>query len=133
MTDIETRLAWHSISEGPDAELAELRRRLAAAELRIIKAVAAEDVAQFAFETAKLRANRFEAAFKEGLLEKITPILPDKLENSAEALADLMVDDVAAGTLLDDLDINGHIASYLEGVTEYEADGFTPAGLEAPF
>jgi hypothetical protein len=134
MTDIETRPnAWHSISEGPDAELAELRRRLAAAELRIMKLVQAEDFQQFSFEDMKRRAERAEAAEQQLLIEKITPLLPDEFENAAEGIADTMVGDIAAGTLLDELDINGHIESYLEGRTEYEADGFTPAGLEAPF
>lgn len=134
MTDIETRPnAWHSISEGPDAELAELRRRIAEAELRIIKAVAAEDTAQFAFETAKLRADRAEAALQKAFIDAITPKLPKKLRDSAEGIADVMVDDIAAGTTYDELEIDGHIQSYLEGRTEYEADGFTPAGLEAPF
>ena len=120
MTDTQTR-PWHTTADGPESELAELRRRLAAAELRAVEAetrainaVAAEDTAQFAFETARLRANRFEAAFKEGLLEKITPILPDKLENSAEGLADAMVNDIGGGTTYDDLDIHGHIESWLE-------------------
>lgn len=133
MTDIETRLAWHSISEGPDAELAELRRRLAAAELRIMKLVQAEDFTQFSFQDMKRRAERAEAAEQKLLIEKITPLLPDEFEDAAEGIADTMVGDIAAGTLLDDLDIAGHIESYLEGRTEYEADGFTPAGLEAPF
>ena len=105
---------WHSISEGPDAESAELRRALAAAELRAMNAVSAEDTAQFAFETARLRANRFEAAFKAGLLEKIMPILPEKLENSAEALADCLVDDIGGGTAYDELDVAGYIESWLE-------------------
>lgn len=117
-----------------------LRRLLAAAELRAaeaearaINAVAAEDVAQFAFETAKLRADRLEPALQKALIDLITPRLPDRSEEAAEAIADVMVDDVAASTTYDELDIDGHVRSYLEGVTEYEADGFTPAGLEAPF
>jgi len=113
--------------------IANLRRLLAESELRAINAVTAEDVAQFAFETARLRADRFEAAFKQSLLEKVTPILPEKAENTAEGLVEVMVDDIAAGTLLDELDIDGHIQSFLEGRTEYDADGFTPTGLEAPF
>jgi len=114
MTDILSRPEWHTTTDGPDAELAELRRRLADAELRAMKAVSAEDTAQFAFETAKRRADRFEAAFKQSLLEKVTPILPEKAENTAEALVEVMVDDIAAGTLLDELEIDGHIASWLE-------------------
>lgn len=105
---------WHTINQGPDAELAELRRRLADAELRAMNAVAAEDAAQFAFETARLRANRFETAFKEALLDRITPILPEQLENSAEAIADDMVDDISVGTLYDELDLNGHIEARME-------------------
>lgn len=134
MTDIETRpSAWHSISESPDAELAELRRRLAAAELRIMKLVQAEDFTQFSFEDMKRRAERAEAALQKSFIDALTPKLPKKLRDEAEAIADTMVDDVAAGTLYDELDIDGHVRSYLEGVTEYEADGFTPAGVEAPF
>jgi hypothetical protein len=120
MTDIETR-TWHSISEGPDAELAEARRLLAAAELRAVEAetrainaVAAEDVAQFAFETAKLRADRLEPALQRALIDLITPRLPEALENSAEAIADDMVDDITTGTLYDDLDLNGHIETRME-------------------
>lgn len=134
MTDIETRPnAWHSISEGPDAELAGLRRALAAAELRAMKAVAGEDTAQFAFETAKRRADRLETAVRALLIERLMPNLPEALENSAEGIADCLIDDLAAGTPLDQLEIDGHVQSWLDGKTEYEADGFTPAGLEAPF
>lgn len=117
MTDIETRpTTWHSVSEGPDAELAELRRRLAAAELRIMKLVQAEDFTQFSFEDMKRRAERAEAAEQQLLIEKITPLLPDEFEDAAEGIADIMVGDIAAGTLLDELDISGHIESYLEGL-----------------
>lgn len=114
-------------------EIANLRRLLADAELRAMKATSAEDVAQFAFETAKRRADRLEAALQQSFIDAITSKLPDEFEDAAEAIADVMVDDIAAGTLLDELDVDGHIASWLEGRTEYEADGFTPAGLEAPF
>jgi hypothetical protein len=122
MTDLDTRPnAWHSISEGPDAELAELRRRLAAAELRAttaelaaMNAVAAEDFAQLAFETAKLRADRLEPALQKALIDLITPKLPRK-SDAAEGIADTMVDDIAAGTTYDELEIAGHIESYLEG------------------
>jgi hypothetical protein len=114
MTDTKTRSEWHSISDGPDAELAELRRRLAAAELRAMNAAAAEDTAQFAFETARRRADRTEAALQRALIDLITPRLPEALENSAEAIADDMVDDIATGTLYDDLDLNGHIESRMD-------------------
>jgi hypothetical protein len=114
MTDTKARTEWHSISEGPDAVIAELRRQLAAAELRTMKAVAGEDTAQFAFETAKRRADRFEAAFKTSLTDYLTPRVPKKLQNSVEALADVLVDEIAAGTEYDDLGIDGHIESWLE-------------------
>jgi hypothetical protein len=133
MTDTKTRSEWHTTADGPDAELAELRRRLADAELRLLNAAQREDFAQFSFEDMKRRAERAEAAEQQLLIEKITPLLPDEFEDAAEGIADTMVGDIAAGTLLDELDIDGHIQSYLEGATEYEADGFTPAGLEAPF
>lgn len=133
MTDILSRPEWHTTTDGPEGELAELRRRLADAELRAMKAVSAEDTAQFAFETAKRRADRAEAALQQSFIEAITPKLPDEFEDAAEAIADVMVDDIAAGTLLDELEVDDHIASWLEGRTKYEADGFTPAGLEAPF
>jgi len=98
-----------------DTEITELRRRLADAELRAMKAASAEEVAQFAFETARRRANRLEAATTALLVEKLLPILPEPLENSAEALADLMVDDIATGTPFEELDINGHIEAWAEG------------------
>lgn len=124
---------WHTINQGPDAELTGLRRALAAAELRAMKAVAAEDTAQFAFETAKRRADRLETAVRALLIERLMPGLPEALENSAEGIADCLIDDLAAGTPLEELEIDGHVQSWLDGKTEYEADGFTPAGLEAPF
>lgn len=104
--------AWHTTA--PDDEITELRRRLAAAELRAVNAVAAEDTAQFAFETAQRRANRFEAAFKASLTDHLTPRVPKKLRNSVEALADVLVDEIAVGTEYDDLGIEGHIESWLE-------------------
>jgi len=104
-----------------DTQITELRRALAASELRAaeaearaINAVAAEDVAQFAFDTAKLRADRLEPALQQALIDLITPRLPDRSEDSAEAIADVMVDDIAAGTTYDQTDIDGHIRSYLE-------------------
>jgi hypothetical protein len=113
MTDIQTRRDWRTADDNRD-EVTELRRLLADAELRIVKAVAAEDVAQFAFETAKLRADRLEGALQKALIDLITPRLPDRSEDSAEAIADVMVDDVAAGTTYDELDIDGHVQAYLE-------------------
>lgn len=114
MTDILSRPEWHTTTDGPEGELAELRRRLADADLRAMKAVSAEDTAQFAFETARLRGNRLEAALQKSFIDTITPKLPDEFEDAAEAIADVMVDDIAAGTLYDELDIDGHIASWLE-------------------
>lgn len=111
MTDLKPAPAWHTTTED---EIAELRRRLAEAELRIINAVAAEDFAQEAFECAKRRADRFEPALQALLIERITPQLPEALENSAEGIADCLIDDIGAGTLLDELDVDGHIASWLE-------------------
>lgn len=133
MTDTLNRTEWHTTANNPDAELAELRRRLADAELRIMKLVQAEDFTQFSFEDMKRRAERAEAALQKSFIDALKPKLPKKLRDQAEAISDTMVDDVAAGTLYDELDIDGHVQSYLEGRTEYEADGFTPAGVEAPF
>jgi hypothetical protein len=96
------------------ADNADLRRRLAAAELRAVNAVAAEDTAQFAFETAGRRANRFEAAFKKSLMKDLKATVPESLENSVEALADFLVDEIATGTDYDDLDVAGHVESWLE-------------------
>jgi len=96
------------------AENADLRRRLAAAEMRAVNAVAAEDTAQFAFETAGRRANRFEAAFKASLMDHLTARVPKKLRNTVEALADALVDEIAVGTDYDDLDVAGHIESWME-------------------
>lgn len=114
MTDTLSRHEWHTTAEGPEAELAELRRRVAAAELRAVKAVAGEDVAQFAFETARRRADRAEAALRQCLIERIMPTLPEALENSAEGLADCLIDDIANGTALDELDVDGHVQSWME-------------------
>lgn len=111
MTDLEAR-PWHTTAED---EMTELRRRLAAAELRAMNAVAAEDTAQFAFETAKTRADRAEAALRALLVERLLPVLPESLENSVEAIADCLIDDLAAGTLLDELGIDGYVQSWLEG------------------
>lgn len=105
---------WHKINQGPDAELAGLRRALAAAELRAMKAVAAEDTAQFAFETAKRRADRLEDAVRALLIERLMPNIPEALENSAEGIADCLIDDLASGTPLEELEIDGHVQSWLE-------------------
>jgi chromosome segregation ATPase len=94
--------------------LNDLRRRLADAELRAMKAVSAEDVAQFAFETARRRADRLEAAMKQTFIEQLTARVPENLENSVEGLADVLVDEIAAGTLLDELDVSGHIEAWTE-------------------
>ncbi|THV25975.1 hypothetical protein [Glycomyces paridis] len=119
--------AWHTTAED---EVTGLRRALAAAELRAMKSAAAEDSAQFAFECARRRADRAEAALRALLVEHVVlPNVPEHLENSAVALADVLVDDIAAGTLLDELDLAGHVADW----SEYEADGFTPRGVEVPF
>jgi hypothetical protein len=114
MTDTLNRTEWHTTTDGPDAELAGLRRRLADAELRAMNAAAAEDTAQFAFETARRRADRAEAALQRALIDLITPRLPEALENSAEAIADDMVDDITTGTPFDELDLNGHIETRME-------------------
>jgi hypothetical protein len=95
-------------------EIADLRRRLAETELLAVNAVAAEDVAQFAFETAKLRADRLEAALKQQFMERLTAEVPERLENSVEGLADCLIDDIATGTTLDELDVSGHIEAWTE-------------------
>jgi hypothetical protein len=113
--DILNRTEWHTTAEGArDAELTELRRRLADAELRAMNAVAAEDTAQFAFETAKRRADRFEAAFKTALADRLRAEVPEALKNTVEALADVLVNEVATGTEYDDLDVAGHVESWTE-------------------
>lgn len=95
-------------------EISHLRQALAGAELRAVKAVQAEDTAQFAFETARRRADRFEAALKQQFTERLTAEVPERLENSVEALADVLIDEIAAGTLLDELDVSGHIEAWTE-------------------
>ena len=115
MTDTITP-PWHTTADH-DGELSDLRRRLAAAELRAMKAVSAEDTAQFAFETARRRADRFEATLKQQFTERLAAEVPERLENSVEALADLFIDEIAAGTLLDELDVAGHIESWMEDRT----------------
>lgn len=55
-----------------------------------------------------------EAALQQLLIERIMPCLPEVLENSAEGIADCLVDAIQSGTSLDDLDLNGHIESWLE-------------------
>ncbi len=113
MTDTKPRTDWAAADHNDD-EINELRRRLAAAELRAVNAVAAEDTAQFAFETAKRRADRFEVAFKASLMDHLTARVPKKLRNTVEALADALVDEIAVGTDYDDLDVAGHIESWME-------------------
>lgn len=117
MTDTIKRPARRTVAEGLDAELGEMHRRLAAAELRAVeaeqramKAVSAEDVAQFAFETAKRRADRFEVVLKQHLLEQVA--LPESVD--AEAFVECLIDDIATGTELDDLGIDGRIESWTE-------------------
>jgi hypothetical protein len=114
MTDTKPRTDW-SAADHNDDEINDLRRRLAAAELRAVNAVAAEDTAQFAFETAKRRAERMEAALKTTFMDRLKATVPEKLENSVEALADFFIDEIATGTDYDDLDIDGHIQSWMEG------------------
>lgn len=55
-----------------------------------------------------------QAALQQLLIERIMPCLPESLENSAEGIADCLVDAIQAGTRLDDLDLHGHIESWLE-------------------
>jgi hypothetical protein len=96
-------------------EAAALRRRIAAAELSAMKSAQAEDFAQFTVETTKRRADRFEVALRALLVEHVLmPRVPESLENSVEGIADLIVDDIAAGTTLDDLDVAGHIEAWTE-------------------
>jgi hypothetical protein len=113
MTDTKTRTDWHSISEGPDAELAELRRLLADAELRAIKATQSEDVAQFAFETAKRRADNAEGYLRRVLIEHVvepaTEVLDDYSDKvHSKDVPDGLLDDIA-GDLIDDLDGGGTV------------------------
>jgi hypothetical protein len=107
MTDTLNR-PWHTTAEGEAAalraELAEERRLRAAAERRTMNAVAAEDFADFARETAARRADRAEAVARVLL-----------------AAADLGRLDGDARSLVDDW------------VGEFEDDGFTPANAEVPF
>jgi len=114
MTDTKPRTDWAAADHNDD-EIADLRRRLADAEMRAVNAVAAEDTAQFAFETAKRRAERMEAALKTAFMDHLKAVVPKRLENSVEALADFLVDEVATGTDYDELDIAGHIESWMEG------------------
>jgi len=94
---------WHSISEGPDAELAELRRALAAAELRAITAVQAEDVAQFAFETAKRRADTAEAVLHALLIEHVIEPLTGELDCLSDRVDTDEVPDSVLAAIADDL------------------------------
>jgi hypothetical protein len=126
MTDLHNRqlsdvqldaIAALDVNLGSDAsinESAELRRQLAASELRAIKAAQREDFAQFTLETAQLRADRAEAALKQQFMERLTAEVPERLENSVEGLAEALIDDIAAGTLLDELDVSGHIESWMD-------------------
>lgn len=113
MTDTKPRTDWAAADHNDD-EINELRRRLADAELRAVNAVAAEDTVQFAFETAKRRAERMEAALKTAFMDHLKAAVPKRLENSVEALADFLVDEIATGTDYDGLGIDGHIESWLE-------------------
>jgi len=116
MTDtIKRPTEWHTTAEGPDSEITELRRALAAAELRAITAAQREDTAQFAFETAKRRADRAESALRVLLVDRISPELPEVLEGSAEGITDCLIDDIAAGATVEELDVSGHVESWLEG------------------
>jgi predicted TPR repeat methyltransferase len=89
-------------------------RRIAAAELSAMKSAQAEDFAQFTVETTRRRADRFANAFKASLMDHLTARVPKKLRNSVEALADVLVDEIAAGTEYDELDVAGHIESWME-------------------
>lgn len=109
MTDTIRRPELHTAEE-----VAELRRALAAAELRAVTAVQREDFAQFSFETVKRRADRAEAALRALLVERISPDLPEVLESSAEGIADCLLDDIAAGTTVEELDVSGHVESWME-------------------
>ncbi|GAA2159182.1 MULTISPECIES: hypothetical protein [Glycomyces] len=57
---------------------------------------------------------QFEVAFKKCLMDQLKPRVPEALENSVEAIADVLVDQIAAGTDYDDLDVSGHIESWAE-------------------
>lgn len=111
MTDLKAAPAWHTTSGD---EITELRRRLADAELRTMNAVAAEDVAQFAFETAKRRADTAENALRALLIEyviepRIPVDYPEMTSEAAERIADAVIDGLDEGTDMGDLDVAGHI------------------------
>lgn len=55
-----------------------------------------------------------EADLQALLIERIMPYLPEALENSVEGIADCLVDAIQSGTSLDDLDLDGHIESWME-------------------
>jgi hypothetical protein len=124
MTDIASRplsyaqldaIANLDVNLADDSSIDEAaRRRIAAAELSAMKSAQAEDFAQFTVETTKRRADRFEAAFKTSLMDHLRARVPKPLRNSVEALADALVDEIAAGTEYDDLDVAGHIEAWTE-------------------
>lgn len=110
MTMIDNNHApvWHSTAESVrDDEITELRRALAAAELRAMNAVQAEDVAQFAFETAKRRADVAETALRALLVEYVIEPQSGELDGISDKVdtsdvPDNVLEDIA-GDLIDDL------------------------------
>jgi phage tail sheath protein FI len=101
MTDILNAPKWHTTAE---EETTELRRRLADAELRAMNAIAAEDVAQFAFETAKRRADTLETVLRSVLVEfVIEPITGEAPESVLDSIVDGLLDDLDSGLAVDEL------------------------------
>ena len=93
---------WHSTAAEQHAdELAQLRARLASAENRLA--------------TEKQRSARLERGLQAAFIDQLTPRVPEQLENSAEAIADVLVDQIVAGVIYDELGVDGHIESWAEG------------------
>jgi hypothetical protein len=135
MTDILTRHDWHTVATGPDAELAELRRRLAAAEkerdehaaliTRARDALAADyaEAAQTAKDTGddpdQYRAMLFSGQ-RNGALRAYAQFLAATLTYpSVEAAAIAIADGKAWGQT--------------DYTTVYGPDGFTPLCERSPF
>lgn len=87
-------------------EVAELRRALADAELRAMKAAAAEDVAQFSFETARRRADTAEAHLIAVLAELVVD--SDLPEEAAASIAESIRQDLDGGLAVDEVPEQAH-------------------------
>ncbi|MEU5155617.1 hypothetical protein [Glycomyces sp. NPDC021274] len=92
---------WHTTTNEQQAdEAAQLRARLATAE----SLLAAE----------KRRSILLERGLQASFIDHLTPRVPERLENSVEAIADVLVDQIVAGVVYDDLGVDGHIESWAE-------------------